>query len=72
VVDLYTKCVLTVIAVALTVIAVHQVIPTVAAQSGSTRVQICDLQNCATLFPFQQNAGGRSYIVYGLPVIPTR
>jgi hypothetical protein len=72
VVDLYTKCVLTVIAAALTALAVHQVIPTANAQAGVTRVQLCDYQNCASLFPFQQTYNGRSYTMYAVPVISAR
>jgi hypothetical protein len=70
--DPYTKSVLTIIAIALAVIAVRQVVPPATAQAGSTRVQLCDQQNCATLVPFQQIYQGRSYVAYGLPVSSTR
>jgi hypothetical protein len=48
--DLYTKAVLTVIALALSSIALQHAIPSAFAQSGIQKVIICESENsCATL-----------------------
>lgn len=70
--DTYTKCVLTIIATALVVLAANDLTHTATAQSGATRVQLCDEQNCARLFPIPQNVQGRTVITWGLPVVGTR
>jgi len=71
-IDVYSKCVLTVIAVALVFIAVIQMTSRAAAQTGFTRVQLCDTQNCINLIPIPQNIAGRTYTVYGMPIVNTR
>ena len=70
-IDVYSKCVLTVIAVALVFIAVMQMTSRATAQ-GFTRVQLCDTQNCINLIPIPQNIAGRTYTVYGMPIVNTR
>ena len=51
-VDRYTKAVLTVIAVALTVLAIQGLVRPLAAQVGEIqKVQICDSRHCASLTP---------------------
>ena len=48
--DLYTKAVLTVIAIALSAIAFQQAIPSANAQSNLTKVIICEsTYNCASV-----------------------
>jgi len=50
-VDRYTKAVLTVIASALTVLAIQGTIPSSQAYTGDIqKVQICDRRNCADLY----------------------
>ena len=71
-VDIYTKCVLTVIAAALVVLVASNGLRSAAAQAGFTRVQLCDEQNCTRLFPIAQNVNGRTVTVWGLPVVPSR
>jgi hypothetical protein len=70
--DIYTKCVLTIIAVALVVIAANDVTGTALAAVGFSRVQICDEHHCARLFSIPQNVEGQTVAVWGLPVVPTR
>jgi hypothetical protein len=71
-VDTYTKCILTIIAMALVVLAANKVTHTAFAQIGYARVQICDEQNCTGLVPIQQSVAGRTVITWGLPVVPSR
>jgi hypothetical protein len=48
--DRYTKAVLTVIAIALTVIATQNVLREAVAQAGPTKVQVCDAYSrCAVI-----------------------
>jgi hypothetical protein len=69
--DTYTKFVLTIIATALVVLAVNNLTHTATAQTGVTRVQVCDEQNCVGLFPIRQTVQGRTVITWGLPVLAT-
>jgi hypothetical protein len=69
-VDRYTRCVLTVIAVALVVLVIQDTIRTSVAQSPNIqKVQICDERNCATLKPYTFEFGGHSNTVDVLPVL---
>ena len=48
--DLYTKAVLTVIAIALSAIALQNALPSAIAQSGIQKVVVCEnLYNCASV-----------------------
>jgi len=48
--DLYTKAVLTVIAIALSAIALQNALPSAIAQSGIQKVVVCESQyNCASV-----------------------
>ena len=69
-IDQYTKLVLTVIAAALTVIAVHGfTVPTNARSQEPMKVQICDaLSGCMILFPYTRTFRGRSVTSHILPV----
>jgi hypothetical protein len=69
--DTYTKWMLTIIAITLIVIAVHDVIHTAVAQNFA-RVQICDPQNCMQLFPIATNVQGRTVTVWGMPIVQSR
>ena len=68
--DRYTKAVLTLIAVALVVIAIENAIRPTTAQFGSgiQKVQICDTQDCATVMPVTGRIGGlRSFALQVTP-----
>ena len=66
--DIYTKAVLTVIAAALVAIAAGNIIHGATAQISYARIQICDEQNCTQLVPTQQSVGGRTVILWTVPV----
>ncbi len=68
-IDAYTKWMLTVIALALTVIAAGELLHGARAQIGFSRVQICDVQNCAQLFPIQTSVQGRQVTLWALPIV---
>ena len=67
--DIYTKCVLTVIAAALVVLAGENAVRAAFAQIGYARVQICDEQNCTQLIATQQSVAGRTVILWSVPVV---
>ncbi len=67
--DVYTKAVLSVIAIALTVIAADELVSGARGQIGFARVQICDVQNCAQLFPVQTTVQGRPVTLWALPTV---
>jgi hypothetical protein len=71
-IDSYTKCVLTIIAIALTVLAANNMVKVATAQISYARVQICDEQNCARLISTPQAVGGRTVNLWTLPVTATR
>ena len=68
-VDAYTKWILTIIAVALAVIAADELLHSARAQIGFSRVQICDVQNCAQLYPIQTSVQGRQVTLWALPIV---
>ena len=70
--DTYTKCILTIIAVALVVIGVERITGTATAQISYARVQVCDTQNCTDLVPIRQSVSGRTETVWALPVVSLR
>ena len=49
-IDSYTKCVLTIIAIALTVLAANNMVKVATAQISYARVQICDEQTARVSF----------------------
>jgi hypothetical protein len=67
--DTYTKWVLTIIATALVILAANNVTQTALAQVGLARMQICDEQNCARMFPIRGNVQGRTVTIWALPVV---
>jgi hypothetical protein len=71
-VDAYTKLMLTIIAAALVALAINNVVHMAQAQIAYARVQICDQQNCAQLYPITQSVQGRTVVTWGLPVVVTR
>lgn len=73
-VDRYTKAVLTVIAIALVVIAVQNMVHSSAAQlsnAGIQKVQICDPTDCASVTPHTIFFRGQTIKTYGLLVVPS-
>src|SRR5215831_9868888 len=65
VVDRYTKCALTAIALSLSIIAVQNAVGTSAAQQTSMKVQICDdLLHCVQLTPIAHDR-------FALPTLAT-
>ena len=73
-VDRYTKVVLTVIAAALTVLAIQGAVPQSQAYSHDMqKVQICDaVGDCAALMPITITYLGNRVTTYGLQVVPDR
>jgi hypothetical protein len=74
-VDRYTKAVLTVIAGALSIIAIQGLIGATHAQlfDRPQEVQICDsLHQCAGLSPIFSTYQGRTTTTYGLTVVPAK
>ena len=69
--DAYTKCVLTVIAVALCVLAAQGFIAAHAQTNSVQRVQICDENSkCLFLSPIRQRAStGDRFLTFALPTI---
>lgn len=67
-IDRYTKCILSIIAVSLTVLAANNMVQAATAQINYARVQICDEQNCTRLIPVAQSIGGRTVNIWSLPV----
>ena len=67
--DTYTKCVLTIIATALVILAANNVTQTALAQVGLAKMQICDDQNCARMFPIRGNVQGKVGTIWALPVV---
>jgi hypothetical protein len=72
VVDTYTKWILTIIAAALVALVANNIVEIAHAQIAYARVQICDQQNCAQLYPITQSVQGRTVVTWGLPVVVTR
>ena len=70
-VDIYTKTVLTIIAVALVAIAARGAIWPAAAQSDLQKVQLCDERDCANLYPILSYINGQPFTSYGLQVVVT-
>ena len=74
-VDRYTNAVLTVIAAALTVLAIQGTIPPSQAYTGDIqKVQICDRRNCADLYPVSVpgTVPNLNSMDWGLWVVPSR
>jgi hypothetical protein len=70
--NIYTQGLLTIIALALSVLVIKEVMYPAQAQIGYARVQICDERNCLELVPFPvQVQGGRSGTMWALPVTRT-
>ncbi len=72
-VDIYTKLMLAIIALTLVVLTAHDILHSARAQISFSRVQICDMQNCTGLFPYQANVTGRGVVtLWALPVASVR
>ena len=69
-VDRYTRAVLTVIAVALSVIAVQNFAGRAAAQGADIqKVQICDEQHCAQVAPVTEVLFGKGYTYWAVRTV---
>ena len=71
-VDTYTKCILTIIAITLVILTVDNATKPARAQIGYAKVQICDENNCSQLVPIPQIVQGRTVFTWGVPVVPAR
>lgn len=72
-IDRYTKSVLTVIAVALCVLAIQNAIRPSPAQFGAPqKVQLCDEANCIGLGAFTNEVAGRPVRAFALPTYQQR